>query len=109
MSLVFSFDSRSHGVDRRFSDHGNSRHHLQDHDDFVVRLCRRFFEENRMYEVLRLLTMFIVGILLLSEGGHFAHLKLAGFAMKPMTKTTFYFVIGVLVVVTSSKVAIRKN
>lgn len=58
-----------------------------------------FLKKNRMYEVLGLFILFIVGILLLSEGGHLAHLKLAGFAVEPMTKTTFYFVIGVLVVV----------
>ncbi|MEP3672814.1 MAG: hypothetical protein ABJM86_07670, partial [Hyphomicrobiales bacterium] len=50
-------------------------------------------------EVLGLFILFIVGILLLSEGGHLAHLKLAGFAVEPMAKSTFYFVIGVLIVV----------
>ncbi len=39
----------------------------------------------------------IVGIMLLSEGGHLAHLTLFGSAIMPMTKTTFYFVITVLV------------
>lgn len=58
-----------------------------------------FLKKNRMYEVLGLFILFIVGILLLSEGGHLAHLKLAGFAVEPMAKSTFYFVIGVLVVV----------
>ncbi len=58
-----------------------------------------FLKKNRMYEVLGLFILFIVGILLLSEGGHLAHLKLAGYAVEPMSKTTFYFVIGVLVLV----------
>lgn len=58
-----------------------------------------FLKKNRMYEVLGLFILFIVGILLLSEGGHLAHIKLAGFAVEPMAKTTFYFVIGVLVIV----------
>lgn len=58
-----------------------------------------FLKKNRMYEVLGLFILFIVGIMLVSEGGHLAHLKLAGFAVEPMTKTTFYFVIGVLVLV----------
>ena len=35
--------------------------------------------------------------MLLSEGGHLAHLTLFGNAITPMTKTTFYFVIVVLV------------
>ena len=58
-----------------------------------------FLQKNRMYEVLGLFILFIVGILLVSEGGHLAHLKLFGYAVEPMTKTTFYFVLAVLVVV----------
>ena len=58
-----------------------------------------FLEKNRMYEVLGLFILFVVGIMLLSEGGHIAHLHLFGNAIEPMTKTTFYFVIVVLVLV----------
>jgi predicted tellurium resistance membrane protein TerC len=57
-----------------------------------------FLERNRMYEVLGLFVLFVVGIMLLTEGGHLAHLHLLGNAISPMTKTTFYFVIGVLVI-----------
>ena len=56
-----------------------------------------FLERNRMYEVLGLFILFVVGIMLLTEGGHLAHLTIAGNAVTPMTKTTFYFVILVLV------------
>lgn len=56
-----------------------------------------FLEKNRMYEVLGLFILFVVGIMLLSEGGHLAHLELFGNPIMPMTKTTFYFVITVLV------------
>lgn len=56
-----------------------------------------FLERNRLYEVLGLFVLFVVGIMLLTEGGHLAHLTLFGNAVTPMTKTTFYFVIGVLV------------
>lgn len=56
-----------------------------------------FLQRNRMYEVLGLFILFIVGIMLLSEGGHLAHLKFFGQAVTPMSKTTFYFVIVVLV------------
>ncbi len=52
-----------------------------------------------MYEVLGLFILFIVGILLVSEGGHLAHLALFGFPIEPMAKSTFYFVIFVLVLV----------
>ena len=49
--------------------------------------------------------MLLVGVLLVSEGAHLAHLKLFGFTIDAMSKPTFYLVIGVLVVtdVISSK------
>jgi predicted tellurium resistance membrane protein TerC len=58
-----------------------------------------FLAKNRMYEVLGLFILFIVGIMLVTEGGHLAHLKIFGNEIVPMSKTTFYFVIAVLVVV----------
>jgi len=58
-----------------------------------------FLKKNRMYEVLGLFILFIVGIMLLSEGGHLAHLKFFGYAVEPMAKTTFYFTICVLALV----------
>jgi len=58
-----------------------------------------FLKRNRMYEVLGLFILFIVGVMLLSEGGHLAHLSVAGFPIQPMAKSTFYFVIVVLVLV----------
>ncbi len=58
-----------------------------------------FLKRNRMYEVLGLFILFIVGILLISEGGHLAHLTLFGLPVEPMAKTTFYFVIFVMVAV----------
>lgn len=58
-----------------------------------------FLEKNRKYEVLGLFILLIVGIVLLGEGGHIAHLKLFGYPVEPMAKTTFYFSIVVLVVV----------
>ena len=58
-----------------------------------------FLAKNRMYEVLGLFILFIVGIMLVTEGGHLAHLKIFGNEIVPMSKTTFYFVIAILVVV----------
>jgi len=58
-----------------------------------------FLKKNRMYEVLGLFILLIVGIMLLSEGGHLAHLKLFGNEVTAMSKTTFYFVIAVLVLI----------
>ena len=58
-----------------------------------------FLAKNRMYEVLGLFILFIVGIMLITEGGHLAHLKIFGNEIVAMSKTTFYFVIVVLVIV----------
>ncbi len=57
-----------------------------------------FLKKNRMYEVLGLFILFIVGIMLVSEGGHLAHLTFFGYPVEAMSKTTFYFVLGILVV-----------
>lgn len=58
-----------------------------------------FLKKNRMYEVLGLFVLFIVGVMLVSEGGHLANLQLFGHHVTPMAKSTFYFVLGVLLVV----------
>ncbi|MEM9985507.1 MAG: tellurium resistance protein TerC, partial [Bacteroidota bacterium] len=54
---------------------------------------------NRMYEVLGLFILFLVGVMLLTEGGHLAHMHFFGQEITPMSKTTFYFVLVVLVIV----------
>ncbi|MEP6018047.1 MAG: tellurium resistance protein TerC [Paracoccaceae bacterium] len=68
----------------------------------------RFLEKNRMYEVLGLFILLIVGVVLLGEAGqaaaHAMHddslaLKLFGYEVIPMSKTTFYFSVVVLFVV----------
>ncbi|GEQ86410.1 hypothetical protein ULMS_19180 [Patiriisocius marinistellae] len=68
-----------------------------------------FLKKNRMYEVLGLFILFIVGIMLLSEGGHIAHLSLFGNHITPMSKTTFYFVIAILVIVDLVQSRYQKN
>ena len=57
-----------------------------------------FLKQNRMFEVIGLFILFIVGILLITEGGHLAHMSLFGFKVEAMSKASFYFVIFVLVV-----------
>ena len=68
----------------------------------------RFLEKNRMYEVLGLFILLIVGVVLLGEAGqaaaHAMHdhdlaLKFFGHEVIPMSKTTFYFSVIVLVLV----------
>jgi len=58
-----------------------------------------FLKKNRMFEVIGLFILFIVGILLITEGGHLAHMKLFGFPVEAMSKTSFYFVIFIMVIV----------
>jgi len=57
-----------------------------------------FLKKNRMYEVLGLFILFLVGVLLVTEGAHLAHLHLFGFAIDAMPKASFYLVVFVLVV-----------
>lgn len=67
-----------------------------------------FLEKNRMYEVLGLFILLIVGVVLLGEAGTAAahamrddalQIKIFGHALIPMSKTTFYFSVVVLVMV----------
>lgn len=58
-----------------------------------------FLNKNRMYEVVGLFVLLLVGVLLTSEGGHLAHLTFFGFEVVAMTKTTFYFVLTTMVAV----------
>ncbi len=65
----------------------------------------KFLEKNRMYEVLGLFILLIVGVVLLGESGvaagHAMHddsmnIKVFGQAIVPMSKSTFYFAVVVL-------------
>ncbi|MBT5018583.1 MAG: tellurium resistance protein TerC [Planctomicrobium sp.] len=101
MNLVFSFDSILSAM--ALTDNvvvmavaiivsGLLMIYLADH-------VAEFLKKNRMYEVLGLFILFIVGVMLVSEGGHLAHIHLFGYEVHAMTKTTFYFVLVVLVIV----------
>ncbi|WP_373006871.1 TerC family protein [Hyphomonas sp.] len=57
-----------------------------------------FLKKNRMYEVLGLFILFLVGVLLVTEGAHVAHMHIFGVAIDAMSKSSFYLVIFVLVV-----------
>lgn len=58
-----------------------------------------FLKKNRLYEVLGLFILFIVGIMLISEGAHLAKMKFFGHEIHAMAKSTFYFSIACLVLV----------
>ena len=105
MNLVFSFDSILSAI--ALTGEGT--------DDFIVMAVAivgsgilmivmadrvaSFLQKNRMFEVLGLFVLFLVGVMLLSEGAHLAHLKLFGHEVHAMSKATFYFVLAVLVVI----------
>lgn len=101
MNLVFSFDSilSALAITKVFPvlalaiiGSGLAMLLLADH-------VSEFLKKNRKYEVLGLFILLIVGVVLLGEGGHVAHMKIYGYAITPLSKTTFYFSIAVLVVV----------
>lgn len=101
MNIVFSFDTVLSAV--ALTDHfivmaaaivvsGILMVGLADH-------VARFLEKNRLYEVLGLFVLLLVGVMLTAEGGHIAHLEFFGYPVEPMAKSTFYFVVIALVVV----------
>jgi predicted tellurium resistance membrane protein TerC len=59
----------------------------------------KFLEKNRLYEVLGLFVLLLVGVMLLSEGAHLAHLTIFNYEIHPIEKSTFYFIVAALVVV----------
>jgi predicted tellurium resistance membrane protein TerC len=74
----------------------------------LVDTVTALLEKNRMYKVLGLFILLIVGVVLLGEAGpaaaHAMHddgwqIKLFGYDLIPMSKTTFYFSVLVLVLV----------
>ncbi|HIA80225.1 MAG TPA: tellurium resistance protein TerC [Candidatus Marinimicrobia bacterium] len=68
-----------------------------------------FLQKNRMYEVLGLFILFVVGIMLVSDGGHLASLHLFGQEITPMNKTTFYFIITILILTDIVQTKYQKN
>ncbi|MEN1680625.1 MAG: tellurium resistance protein TerC [Planctomycetota bacterium] len=68
-----------------------------------------FLKRNRMYEVLGLFILFIVGVMLIGEGGHLAHLQLFTYHVEPMAKSTFYFTIVILVAIDIIQSKYRKK
>ncbi len=101
MNLVFSFDSILGAI--ALTDHfGVMAIAVVVSGLLMMWLADRvstFLQKNRMYEVLGLFVLLLVGVMLLSEGGHLAHLSFFGHPVEAMSKSTFYFVLAVLVIV----------
>ena len=68
-----------------------------------------FLERNRLYEVLGLFVLLLVGIMLVSEGGHLAHLSFFGEPIEAMSKTTFYFTLVIMVLVEVAQTRYQKK
>lgn len=68
-----------------------------------------FLQKNKMYEVLGLFVLFIVGIMLLLEGSHMAEIRILGEQINEMGKTTFYFIIAILVLIDIVQSKYQKN
>ncbi|MEL7535085.1 MAG: TerC family protein, partial [Bacteroidota bacterium] len=60
---------------------------------FLADRISDFLQKNRMYEVLGLFILFLVGVMLISEGGELAHMEIFGTKVEHMSKATFYFVL----------------
>jgi len=69
----------------------------------------QFLHKNRMFEVLGLFILLLVGVMLTTEGGHLAHLKLFGNEITPMNQTTLYFTITILVAIDIVQTKYKKN
>lgn len=76
---------------------------------YLADTVSEFLKKNRMYEVLGLFVLFIVGVMLLGEGGHLAHLHLFTYVVEPMAKSTFYFTLAVLVAINIIQSRYRKK
>lgn len=101
MNLVFSFDSILSAM--AITDHfGVMATAIVISGILMVVLSdsvTEFLKKNRMYEVVGLFILFIVGIYLLSEGLYLGKVVFFETACQKMTKATFYFVIAVLFII----------
>ena len=68
-----------------------------------------FLQKNRMYEVLGLFILFLVGVMLISDGGHMAEMKIFKQEISAMNKSTFYFILIILVLVDIVQTKYQKN
>ena len=68
-----------------------------------------FLQKNRMYEVLGLFILFLVGIMLISDGGHQAKMVILGEPISPMNKLTFYFILTILILIDVVQTKYQKN
>lgn len=68
-----------------------------------------FLAKNRMYEVLGLFILFLVGIMLVTEGGHLAHIAIWESPVTQMSKSTFYFILVILILTDIAQGRYQRN
>ncbi len=74
-----------------------------------------FLKKNRMYEVLGLFILFLVGVMLMTEAAHLSNLVLFDAKIEAMSNATFYFIIFILVIIDvvqskyKKKLSMKKN
>tara|TARA_Y100001933_G_C18914627_1_gene528273 strand:+ start:99 stop:860 length:762 start_codon:yes stop_codon:yes gene_type:complete len=68
-----------------------------------------FLQKNRMYEVLGLFILFLVGVMLISDGGHMAEMKIFKQEISAMNKSTFYFILIILVLIDIVQTKYQRN
>ncbi len=68
-----------------------------------------FLSKNRMYEVLGLFILFLVGIMLVTEGGHLAHINIWDTPIQQMSKSTFYFILVILILTDIAQSRYQRN
>lgn len=66
---------------------------------FLADHVAKFLQRNRLYEVLGLFVLLLVGLMLTAEGADIAQLTVFGYEIRPIEKSTFYFVLAALVIV----------
>ena len=68
-----------------------------------------FLQKNRMYEVLGLFILFLVGIMLISDGGAQAKMAVMNHPITAMSKSTFYFILVILILIDVVQTKYQKN
>ena len=68
-----------------------------------------FLQKNRMYEVLGLFILFLVGIMLISDGGAQADMVIMNHPITAMSKSTFYFILVILILIDVVQTKYQKN
>jgi len=69
----------------------------------------QFLHKHKKFEILGLFILFLIGIMLLSEAGHLAHLKIFGNEIVAMSKATFYFILVIIIVIDIAQTRYQQN